>query len=306
MLETSIEITRKSSPPAFMMRCTALGVAALLAIGCGDSDDDTDNTDTLSNQEVVELVLQQGLVGGDVSVVEEYVLEDYIQHSTLAADGRAGLLQAIDALAGISVEIHRTLVEGDLVATHNTYTVPDGSQMVAFDVFRLEDGRLAEHWDALQTLVPASETVSGRSMVDGPTTIDNSADTAANKQLVSGFVEDILTNGNFDVVTDYVSTETYNQHNPLVADGLDGLNEFVASLAADGIGFGYTRTPLIVAQGDFVLTGSEGFFGPSDAAPFAVFYDLFRVENGKIVEHWDVIPNPAPDPDNLPHDNGLF
>ena len=55
-----------------------------------------------------------------------------------------------------------------------------------------------------------------------------------------------------------------------------------------------------------MLIGSEGFFGPSDDPPYAVFYDLFRIDSGKIVEHWDVIPTPAPDPNNLLHDNGLF
>lgn len=69
--------------------------------------------------------------------------------------------------------------------------------------------------------------------------------------------------------------------------------------------FFYTRTPLVVAQGDMVLVGSEGVFGPADDPPFAVFYDLFRVEDGRIVEHWDVIP-PSPDPDALPHSNGFF
>ncbi|MFD9037589.1 hypothetical protein ACFU6M_09755 [Streptomyces bottropensis] len=54
----------------------------------------------------------------------------------------------------------------------------------------------------------------------------------------------------------------------------------------------------IVAEGEFVLTQSEGEFG----VPVA-YYDLFRVADGKIVEHWDVI---APIADELPHANGLF
>ncbi|GJM78771.1 hypothetical protein HMSSN139_12670 [Paenibacillus sp. HMSSN-139] len=51
------------------------------------------------------------------------------------------------------------------------------------------------------------------------------------------------------------------------------------------IEFQYTQLHQVIGQGDFVLTGSEGLL---DGQPTA-FYDLFRVENGKIAEHWDVI-----------------
>jgi len=286
---------------ALTVRHAALSAAALIAMAGGCSDD----AEPMSQADVVITVLEQGLVGGDRDVIERYVREDYIQHSAMAADGRGGLLDAIVALDGIDVEIHRVLSDGDRVATHSTYTLADGSQLVAFDIFRLQDGQLAEHWDALQPLVAAGDTASGRSMVDGPTTVDSTADTEASRALVSGFVDRVLTRGEFGALTEFLSTETYDQHNPHVADGLDGLGDFVASLAENGISFGYTQRHLVVAEGNFVLIAAEGYFGPGEAPPYAVFYDLFRVADGKIVEHWDVLPV-DPDPAALPHDNGLF
>jgi len=61
----------------------------------------------------------------------------------------------------------------------------------------------------------------------------------------------------------------------------------------------YTDTALAVAEGNFVFTGSEGTFG---GAPTA-FFDLFRVEDSRIVEHWDVV---ATIPAEFAHDNGKF
>ncbi|MFK7989774.1 MAG: nuclear transport factor 2 family protein [Sandaracinaceae bacterium] len=280
-----------------MTRATiaALAVTAMLS-GCAD--------EPLPPAEVVNAVFA-AVAAGDEGAIEELVREDYIQHSALAPDGRAGLLASLETLQSLTIEPHRQIVDGDLVTLHSTYTFPDGSQQVAFDVFRIEEGLLAEHWDAFQPLVPASETVSGRSMVDGPTVPDAAADTAGNRALVTEFVDVILTQGQFDRITDFISTEMYLQHNPLIGDGLEGLGAFTASLDENGLAFFYTSSPLVVAQGDFVMVGSEGRFGPMDDPPYAVFYDLFRVENGRIVEHWDVIPA-GPDPDALPHDNGFF
>ena len=61
----------------------------------------------------------------------------------------------------------------------------------------------------------------------------------------------------------------------------------------------YSDVHMVVAEGNFVFTASEGKLGGKPTA----FYDLFRVEDGKIVEHWDVI---ADIPAEMAHDNGKF
>ncbi len=273
-------------------------LTCLLLAACGGR-----GLDERAPGEVVDAVFS-AIAAGDTDAIASLVREDYVQHSALASDGRAGLLQALPALAELEIVEHRRLEDGDRVALHSTYTFPDGSSQVAFDVFRVQDGQLAEHWDALQDLVPAAQTVSGHGMTDGPAA-PGDGDTEASRAHVTAFVDRVLTQGRFEELTDYVSASSYTQHNPLVADGVEGLGAFVASLAEQGIAFYYTDSPLVVAQGDLVLVGSEGVFGPPDLAPLAVFYDLFRVQDGRIVEHWDVIP-PSPDPAALPHDNGFF
>ena len=234
----------------------------------------------------------------DPSAVDRWVASDYRQHSSLAPDGPEGLRHLVQSSSdGFRYDLHRAIADGDLVALHGTYHGIGATPFVAFDIFRVADGKLAEHWDALAPVVET--TVSGRSQTDGPTEVTDLEETAANRALVAGFVDDVLKGGKADKITDYVSSEQYWQHNPVVGDGLDGFATAFGALAAHGINLVYDTVHRVVAEGNFVLTVSEGGFGPTPTA----FYDLFRVDNGKIVEHWDVTPEIATD---LPHDNGLF
>ncbi|MFE2141556.1 ester cyclase [Streptomyces sp. NPDC059456] len=164
-------------------------------------------------------------------------------------------------------------------------------------MFRVSaDGKLAEHWDALTPLV--EDTASGRSQTDGPGEVTEPETTEANRALVAEFAQKVLVGADYSVLTDYISTETYHQHNPEAADGLAGFGAAAASWAEQGKNLHYKTVHKVIAEGEFVLLQSEGEFG----VPVA-YYDLFRVADGKIVEHWDVI---APIPAELPHVNGLF
>ncbi|GAA0242183.1 nuclear transport factor 2 family protein [Cryptosporangium japonicum] len=234
----------------------------------------------------------------DATAVDRWVSPGYVQHSGLAPDGPEGIRGLVESLpAGFRYDLHRVLADGDLVALHGTYHGFGPDPLVAFDVFRVADGALAEHWDALTPVVPT--TVSGRSQTDGPTEVTDLDRTEDNRALVTGFVENVLRGGKVELITDYLSTESYAQHNTGIGDGLDGLGAALAALAQQGVSMVYDTVHRVIADGNFVLTVSEGRFGPTPTA----FYDLFRVDGGKIVEHWDVTPEI---PATLPHGNGLF
>jgi len=255
--------------------------------------------ETLSQKETAIGIIQNGLIEGDVDFINAYVVEDYIQHNPQAPDGRAGLIGFTQYLASQGTEntatVVRALEQDDLVALHVIYEFGE-TKMAAFDLFRFEDGIAVEHWDGLQPWV--EETVSGRSMTDGPTEITDLDKTDENEALVTGFVTDVLVNGQFDKITNYIG-DTYLQHNPNVGDGLDGLGAFVGYLQENNISFRYTKVHNVVAEGNFVMVQNEGEFGGKPTA----FYDLFRVEGGMIVEHWDTVQEI---PAEMAHDNGMF
>ena len=92
--------------------------------------------------------------------VENYGGSHYIQHNPQAPDGFEAFIQFVtdfvEQFPQMSVDIRRAIAEGDLVATHSLLkTSPEDRGTAAADFFRLEDGKIIEHWDVLQP-VPES------------------------------------------------------------------------------------------------------------------------------------------------------
>ncbi|MGP9792106.1 nuclear transport factor 2 family protein [Roseinatronobacter sp. NSM] len=259
--------------------------------------------DSMSNREIVGAFLG-AVMSGDVDTMRELANPDYIQHNPFIPTGLEpfiGLLPVL-AEAGTTAENIRIFQDGDYVFMHNIWrnAEPFGApEMVAFDIIRVDqNGMVAEHWDALQPLV--TETVSGRSQTDGPTEVTDLDQTEAHKALAVALVRDVLMGEDPSRITDYISAESYAQHNPGIADGLEGIVAAVEELTAQGNMFQYTDIHAVLGEGNFVLTVSEGQWNGGTHA----FYDLFRMEGGMIVEHWDVI-QPVPT-EGLANDNGMF
>jgi predicted SnoaL-like aldol condensation-catalyzing enzyme len=83
--------------------------------------------------------------------VEKYVGPRYIQHNPQAPDGPEAFIAFVNAFPEISVDIRRVIAEDDLVVTHGVVKfAAEDRGTVAVDIFRLEDGRVVEHWDVLQ------------------------------------------------------------------------------------------------------------------------------------------------------------
>ncbi|TCL08406.1 putative SnoaL-like aldol condensation-catalyzing enzyme [Shimia isoporae] len=228
----------------------------------------------------------------------------YIQHNPAVPTGAAAIVGFVPALeqSGFQAETHRVIAEGDLVVLHSTFSnaqIIGADTVIAFDVFRVKDGKVVEHWDNLQPAVPAAQTANGNSMVDGAVEIMDLEKTAQNKALVQGMLSDVFMGGKVDKIADYISAETYVQHNPQIGNGLEGLGAAIAQLSAAGQMFTYDTVHMVVAEGNFVFAASEGSMG---GVPMA-FFDLFRVEDGKIVEHWDVVSDI---PAEMAHENGKF
>lgn len=223
----------------------------------------------------------------------------YIQHNLAVADGFVGFKALQQALQTDSARLKtiRVFQDGEFVFAHTEYDV--FGPKVGFDIFRFERGKIVEHWDNLQTA--AGPNASGHTMIDGPTAPTELERTEENKALVHAFVVDILVNGRMEKLASYFNGDAYTQHNPQIADGLSGLANALAAMAKAGIALQYDRIHRVLGEGSFVLTVSEGALG---AAP-ASFYDLFRVENGMIAEHWDTI-EAIPDRNQWQSSNGKF
>jgi len=266
-------------------------------ISCEANKNETEMT--VSNKEKTVAVLNSIETGAQDPVA--YInANNYVQHNQGVADGLAGfsaVLGILNEAGGGKVEIQRVFQDGEYVIAHTKYDF--FGPKAGFDIFRFEDDLIVEHWDNLQEIV--TETASGRTQFDGPTEVVDVEKTAENKKLVKNLLNDVFLGANPDKITDYISTEQYDQHNPGVKDGLAGLGEALASLAEAGMPMVYEKNHINLGEGNFVLSVSEGIFMKEKVS----FYDLFRVENGKVVEHWDTIEKLTP-ASEAQNSNGKF
>ena len=259
----------------------------------------TETTMELSNKDKV-VALLNSFNTGDQTPISYINPEKYIQHNLGVADGLAGFGEVMHHApeGGFKANVIRAFQDGDYVFTHTEYDF--FGPKAGFDVFRFENGLIVEHWDNL--LEVQKPNPSGRTQFDGATEITDLDKTEANKKTVKDFIEKVLLNHEMDKLTTYINPTNYVQHNPAVADGLDGFGAAMKYFAENGFVMEYTKLHKVLGQGNYVLTLSEGKFGKGE---HTAFYDLFRLENGQIVEHWDVI-SPIPAQEDWKNENGKF
>jgi predicted SnoaL-like aldol condensation-catalyzing enzyme len=222
----------------------------------------------------------------DSTAIDRFFSNQFVQHDPNIADGLPGLRtfvkEAMNSPA-TNITIYRTVVDGDVVMLHSKYESWPGfsGPVIAFDLFRFKDGKIVEHWGG-QT----SESVpnlSGHTQVDGPTAVIDRERTEANRTLVRNFKQAVTVELRFDRVDEFIGGDHYVQHASRVGDGTARMKARVSEVEKPG-----TAPVLIprryVADGNFVLCVVE-----SRTEPPTANYDLFRVENGKIAEHWDVL-----------------
>lgn len=252
----------------------------------------------LSNKDKV-VALLKSIETGATEPIGYINPNKYIQHNQAVGDGLAGFGTLLQQLPKGSAKVNtlRVFGDGNFVIAHTDYNF--FGPKIGIDIFRFEDGLIVEHWDNLQEKV--TETASGRSQIDGPVEIKDLDKTEENKILVTKLINDIFLGANPDKITDYISTEQYDQHNPGVKDGLAGLGEALAALAEAGMPMIYEKNHIILGEGNFVLSVSEGIFLKEKVA----FYDIFRIENGRVVEHWDTVEKLIPESE-AKNNNGKF
>jgi predicted SnoaL-like aldol condensation-catalyzing enzyme len=252
-----------------------------------------------SNKEKVTALLNS-LATADPEPVQFINPNQYIQHNLMVGDGLSGFGELLKAVpkGSIKVNIVRVFSDGEYVFTHTEYDF--FGPKAGFDIFRFEKGRIVEHWDNL-ALKAETRNPAGRTQFDGATRAEDPDKTDTNKALVKEFIDTVLVKGRMDELSRFFDGDHYLQHNPQIGDGLSGLGSALKAMAEKGVKITYDKNHKVLGEGNFVLGISEGSFAGKSVA----FYDLFRVKNGKIAEHWDVIEE-IPPQNTWKNKNGKF
>jgi predicted SnoaL-like aldol condensation-catalyzing enzyme len=222
---------------------------------------------TSSNNRATVLAALKHLIGErNTAVIDTYVHDSYIQHSPQVMDGKAGLLEALNHLKQLpppppsaASPVVRTIADGDYVMLHMNIAFM-GKKLAVVDLYRLEDGKLAEHWDATQEQLFDVDLTAGASVVEDLEL------TAVNKDVVRRFFHDRDARL---FAADFISHS--------------------ASLPTRG------QVHRILGEGNFVMVQlSRGD---------AVFYDIWRLKDQLLAEHWQVA---QVIPVAMPHGNGMI
>jgi predicted SnoaL-like aldol condensation-catalyzing enzyme len=245
------------------------------------------------------MAINKTVQNGDAESAAALVTENYIQHTPGIPTGKAGLQMLITKIRNKEIPAPkisnvRIFEDGEFVVLHHDVRWPNRKAM--FEIFRFENGLAAEHWSGIAD--HPDTTVNGHSMVDGPTVITDRELTQKNKDFAVSFVQTVLIDGRFDKLLEFYHPEII-QHNPFIDNTVQGLVKGVEELKKTGLTIEIRKIVKVLGEGNFVLVCSEGKFANKHTA----FFDLFRIANGIIVEHWDVLQEI---PEKMAHDNGFF
>lgn len=206
-------------------------------------------------------------VDKDASAIDRYWADPYYQHNPIANSGVStfrSLMGSIVSSSSFNYQRLLTLAECDLAVVYGRYSQTG----VIFDMFRIRDDKIMEHWDS----------DSGQASEVGQVpALDESASSSETRQLFVSFSSAVLISGQYDRGADYFA-EDYVEHRGQSAVGPEA---FAAYLTRENIA--YSKVHHVIADGNYVFALSEGTRGTTRIG----IYDLFRVEGTKFVEHWD-------------------
>jgi len=253
-----------------------------------------------SNRKADICKLLKGIETGDPASVAVVNEKKYIQHNPQTHEGSEGLAALFKRLSQTSprVNIVRIFEDGDFVFAHTEYDF--ASRNIGFEIFRFENGQAVEHWDNIQKR--KEPNASGHSMVDGEAVVVDHDMTESNRVVVRSFVEDALIQAQFKKFDGYINQEYFVEHNPNFGSDLAELAHALSKTSGNDAGsIRYEKCHRVLAEGNFVLSVCEGYV---DQTPSS-FFDLYRLEYGKIVEHWDTT-EAIPPRSEWKNDNGKF
>jgi predicted SnoaL-like aldol condensation-catalyzing enzyme len=232
---------------------------------------------TKSNKEIALEVLTRAFTDRDPTVVEQLFSVNYKQHNPAIPDGPAAIAKMIPTLTNLRYEPGMAVAEGNLVMVHGRYTGWGPKPMVAVDIFRVEGGKVLEHWDVLQEEVPIASTANGNPMFTKP----REGELNHKAFVLAAF--DALFNRRDYAAAEKFWSPTYIQHSAHIPPGRDGLFNLVKA-APPTLRY---ESHLIMAEGDYVI--AHGRFSGHGRPANWVACDILRIENGLLAEHWDVL-----------------
>ncbi len=266
---------------------TSILITTSVLTSCSKHDD-VFASESQNSANIARAFYNEVIVNKDMTKFDKFIGSSYLQHATGYADGIAplrGELQS-NSTSSNKIQILRVVGEKNYAAIHSLWTI--GTQLRLYvDVWRVENGKLVEHWAQYQNV--ENNSLNNNTMHSGPdTNIKASQDTEMNRTRAISVLKVFDNLEDLNPIENYVSGN-YIQHNPTVADGKKAFVKMLKNLKS----INYKSKTTIgkaIANGDMVIIHSKVIDTsiPDDKGTGAM--DIFRFDNkGQIVEHWDVL-----------------
>ncbi|GGY77054.1 polyketide cyclase [Cellvibrio zantedeschiae] len=237
------------------------------------------------NKDLVQKIYTDIMNGGKTDLVNTYFDANVILHISGANNGATGETSHLQSLKNNNPNYIATLkhlaADGDYVAAHwHLSAKPDNefNGKAVVDLYRVAGNKIIEHWHLSANL--SDTTVSGNSLFSdlykytGTKPVATQDSEAANNQLVTSTYLGLFNDKNLSLIDQNIAP-SYLQHNPYVPNGSEALRNFVNARTPGGLSFFAT-----ISDDDLVWT----FKGDGNLT----LVDMFRVDNKKIVEHYDL------------------
>jgi predicted SnoaL-like aldol condensation-catalyzing enzyme len=281
------------------------------------------NAQEKKNLEMVLNWWREVLQGGHMELSPKYQAETYIQHNPNIATGRQAFVDYFTNVVKVQPKNPipatlanppvLTMAKGDFVMLIFEREAKDPRNPAntyhfnTFDIMRIENGKVAEHWDSPQRAklppgAPPMNFTQPASLYSKGSVGKENAEEKKNIALAVEELKDMLQYGHLELA-DKTMDPGYIQHNPNVPQGRDGFKQFMSRVPGrtpQEIKKEWKNAPaLTLASGPYVwMMWDRKAKDPNDETKEYVWnhYDVIRVENGLIKEHWDeaVIAAPAP------------
>ena len=225
----------------------------------------------------------------DVSVMKKYLsTKEYIQHNLDYPNGAQAVFGALEsgAFKGTTIQTYRAFQDGDIVVLHSVYggAWNNSKPQVVMDVFRFDGDKIVEHWDNLAAIKDDGDRTT--QLNGAMTPVADLDKTEANRALLEKLGQVFFVEGKYDRIGEFFDEDRYVQHSVGYGTDIQPLKRFLSSLP-EGTPF-YEKIEYIHVQGNFGLMMSKGY--PDKKTGLAsAYFDLFRIQDGKIVEHWDAV-----------------
>jgi predicted SnoaL-like aldol condensation-catalyzing enzyme len=303
--QTVAPLNPPSMEPAMMAGAAGALQPALPVVENPDHDQLLDSAvpELAANKRLVYDMWRTLIEARDTDAAEQYIAEGYIQHNPNADTGRAGVLAFFASLGDplpvqdrVQAKLVAIVAERDYVAMVRVdeYDQPRPYTTTWFDLFRVEAGLIAEHWDhgrlpadgTPAAYVPPTESADQADQEAALVSLDPAL--ATNKRLVYDMWRTLLDGQQVEEAPRFLA-EGYVQHNPQANTGLAGFLDFFRRFAQPR-----TVQPTVanfiqmIAEDDLVVLATVRSYDDANGDPYTTtWFDMFRVGGGLLVEHWD-------------------